>query len=72
MFFRNGRLMSASWISSSASRGWSGKEEGFVLQVLMAQVRKLRVRSFMLAGVVWNSERWWMTLAWWSFGSFEA
>jgi hypothetical protein len=41
--------MSASWISSSASRGCRGKERGFVLQVLMAQVRKLRVRSFILA-----------------------
>jgi hypothetical protein len=46
MFFRNARFRSASWISSSASRGCSGKERGFVLQVLMAQVRKLRVRSF--------------------------
>jgi hypothetical protein len=49
MFFKNGRLTSASTISSSASRGWSGKDAGFVLQFFMAQVRKLRVRSFMLA-----------------------
>lgn len=48
MFFRNGRLTSASWISSSASRGCSGKLEACVLQVLMAQVRKLRVRSFIV------------------------
>ncbi|KAL6164371.1 hypothetical protein ACJQWK_10036 [Exserohilum turcicum] len=46
MFFRNARLTSVSTISSSASRGCSGKEAGFVLHVLMAQVRKLRVRSF--------------------------
>lgn len=38
--------MSASTISSSASRGCNGKDAGFVLHVLMAQVRKLRVRSF--------------------------
>ena len=49
MFFRNGRLTSASWISSSTSRGWRGKLEACVLQVLMAQVRKLRVRSFIVA-----------------------
>lgn len=44
--------MSVSCISSSASRGWRGKERGLVLQVLMAQVRKLRVRSFIAATVV--------------------
>jgi hypothetical protein len=49
MFFKKGRLRSDSWISSSASRGCRGKERGLVLQVLMAQVRKLRVRSFILA-----------------------
>jgi hypothetical protein len=48
MFFKNGRLRSDSWISSSASRGCRGKDAGFVLQVLMAQVRKLSVRSFIL------------------------
>lgn len=46
--------MSASWISSSASRGCSGKDAGFVLQVFMAQVRKLRVRSFMVGNVFVN------------------
>lgn len=46
MFLRKGRLISVSTISSSASRGWSGKEVGDVLQDFMAQVRKLRVRSF--------------------------
>ena len=50
MFFRNGRLTSDSWISSSASRGCRGKEDAWVLQVLIAQVRKLRVRSFIMAG----------------------
>jgi hypothetical protein len=48
MFVRNGRLMSASRISSSASRGCSGKDATFVLHVLTEQVRKLRVRSFIL------------------------
>lgn len=51
MFLRKGRLRSDSWISSSASRGWRGKEAGCGLQDFMAQVRKLRVRSFILAGV---------------------
>lgn len=46
MFVRNGRLISASRISSSASRGWSGKLLVSVLHVLTAQVRKLSVRSF--------------------------
>jgi len=46
IFFKKGRLTSASTISSSASRGCRGKDAGFVLQVLMAQVRKLRVKSF--------------------------
>jgi hypothetical protein len=49
MFLRKGRLMSDSWISSSASRGCRGKEEAWVLQVFMAQVRKWRVRSFIVA-----------------------
>ena len=48
MFLRKARLTSASTISSSASRGWRGKDAGLVLQVLMAHVRKLRVRSFIL------------------------
>lgn len=52
MFLRKGRLRSVSTISSSASRGCRGKEAGLVLQVLMAQVRKLRVRSFILAAFV--------------------
>lgn len=42
--------MSDSMISSSASRGCRGKEAGEDLQALMAQVRKLRVRSFILGG----------------------
>lgn len=50
IFFRNGKLTSDSWISSSASRGCSGKEVDCVLHVLMAQVRKLRVRSFIVGG----------------------
>lgn len=48
MFLRKARLTSASTISSSASRGCRGKDAGFVLQVFMAQVRKFKVRSFML------------------------
>jgi hypothetical protein len=50
MFCKNTKLMSVSTISSSASRGCKGKEAGFVLQVFMAQVRKLRVRSFIFDG----------------------
>jgi hypothetical protein len=46
ILFRNGRLTSVSTISSSASRGWRGKDNGFDLQVFIAQVRKFRVRSF--------------------------
>lgn len=63
MFFRNGRLMSDSMISSSASRGCRGKEAGEDLQALMAQVRKLRVRSFILVGVLFSSSSflWWRT-----------
>lgn len=49
MFFKKGRLRSVSKISSSASRGWRGKDDGEVLHVLMAQVRKLSVRSFIVA-----------------------
>jgi hypothetical protein len=50
MFCKNNKLRSVSTISSSASRGCKGKEAGFVLQVFMAQVRKLRVRSFIFDG----------------------
>jgi hypothetical protein len=50
MFFKNARFTSASWISSSASRGCRGKERGFVLQVFIAQVRKFSVRSFIVGG----------------------
>jgi len=39
--------MSVSTISSSASFGCSGKEVGDVLHAFIAQVRKLRVKSFM-------------------------
>lgn len=49
MFFKKGRLRLASTISSSESLGWRGKEEACVLQALIAQVRKLSVRSFMVA-----------------------
>lgn len=41
-------LKSISTLSSSASRTWRGKAEGWDLQDLMAQVRKFRVRSFMV------------------------
>jgi hypothetical protein len=51
MFFKKARLRSVSMISSSASRGWRGKDAGEDLQAFMAQVRKLRVRSFILAVV---------------------
>lgn len=40
--------------TSSQSLGWRGKEADVVLQVLMAQVRKLRVRIFIL---VWGCVR---------------
>ena len=56
MFFRKGRFRSASIISSSESLGCRGKEEACVLQVFIAQVRKLSVRSFMVAGC--GSESW--------------
>ena len=46
MFFRNARLMSDSTTSSSASRGCRGKDARAVLQDFTAQVRKLRVSSF--------------------------
>ena len=42
-------LISASTCSSSASLGCRGKAAGLVLQVLRAQQRKLRVRSFIFA-----------------------
>lgn len=51
MFCRKGRLISLSSITSSASRGCRGKEEGCVLQLLTAQVRKLRVSNFIVLGV---------------------
>lgn len=44
-----GAFRSASTTSSSASRGWRGKAAGLDLQALRAQVRKLRVSSFMVA-----------------------
>jgi hypothetical protein len=49
MFWMSSGLISASTCSSSASLGWRGKAAGLVLQVLRAQQRKLRVRSFILA-----------------------
>lgn len=56
MLRMNGGFRSVSTTSSSASRGWSGKAAGLDLQALRAQVRKLRVRSFMVLYVV---------LLWW-------
>ena len=49
MFWMSSGLISASTCSSSASLGWSGKAAGLVLQVLRAQQRKFRVRSFILS-----------------------
>jgi hypothetical protein len=43
--------MSDSTISSSESRGWRGKDVALDLQVLMAQVTKFNVKSFILASV---------------------
>jgi hypothetical protein len=63
MFFRNGRLMSDSTISSSESLGWRGKDVVEDLQVLMAQVTKLRVRSFISAVacmVIYGYRCWWV------------
>ena len=48
MFWMSSGLISASTCSSSASLGCRGKAAGLVLQVLRAQQRKLRVRSFIL------------------------
>ena len=48
MFWMSKGLISASTCSSSASLGCRGKAAGLVLQVLRAQQRKLRVRSFIL------------------------
>ena len=53
----NCALISRSSLTSSHSFGWRGKEAEDVLQVLTAQVRKLRVRIFILA-VVYGS-MWW-------------
>ena len=49
--------MSDSTISREASRGCRGKEDGADLQALTAQVRKLRVRSFIVAGGSRGRER---------------
>lgn len=49
---RNSGFTSCSTRSSSASRGCRGKAAGSCLQALRAQVRKLRVRSFILRLVV--------------------
>lgn len=49
MLRRNGRFMSVSRISSSESFGCKGKLAAWVLHVLTAQVRKLSVRSFIVA-----------------------
>lgn len=51
MFCRKSRLMSDSTISSSESRGRRGNDAGEVLHDLIAQVRKLRVKSFISAVV---------------------
>jgi hypothetical protein len=42
-------FISISSDTSSTSRGWRGKQAVVLLQVLTAHVRKLRVRTFMLA-----------------------
>jgi len=52
MFWMSSGLISASTCSSSASLGWRGKAAGLVLQVLRAQQRKFRVRSFMFSVLV--------------------
>jgi hypothetical protein len=49
MFSKNEILISVSIISSSASLGCSGNDEGEVLQVFIAQVKKFIVRSFIVA-----------------------
>lgn len=46
IFVMNRGFRSISICSSSASFGWRGNAAGVDLQVLRAQVRKLRVRSF--------------------------
>ena len=53
MFLMKSVFRSISICSSSASLGWRGKaaEAEEDLQVLRAQVRKLRVRSFIFAGL---------------------
>jgi hypothetical protein len=48
MFLTNSGCSSTSTISSSTSLGWRGKAAFVDLQALRAQVRKLRVRSFIL------------------------
>ena len=53
MLRRNRGLKSSSVCSSSASRMWRGKAAGRGLQVLMAQVRKLRVSSFIVVVAGW-------------------
>ena len=52
--------------TSSASLGCSGKEAEEDLQALTAQVRKLRVRTFIVAGARWWGEGW----VGWDLGSF--
>jgi hypothetical protein len=58
IFFRNARFISVSMISSSASRGWRGKEEAEDLHDFIAHVRKLRVRSFIfeIFGFMWSGD----------------
>jgi len=51
MFVRKSRFRSVSTISKEASRGWSGKLVAMGLQALRAQVRKLRVSSFIFRGI---------------------
>ena len=53
IFFRKVTLMSCSTISSSASEGCNGNAVFEDLQAFRAQVRKLRVRSFILLDVFW-------------------
>lgn len=54
-------LSSVSTISSSVSRGCSGKEAAEDLHALRAQVRKLRVRIFMVRGG-YGGGRWFCSL----------
>lgn len=53
-FLRNSVFNSASTISSSASRGCKGNAAGSALHAFRAQVRKFRVRIFILVTSWWG------------------